>query len=195
MHQCSGDHQSTFHATGQRTGPIVALRPQPKLRQVLFCPCLCKLPLDAVIARLVDRDLPGCFKHIEVELLRHDTQVGLGTREMPVNIDAEDMHLSRALINKGTDDANGCRLSSAIGTQQRKKITFVNRQIDVLKGHRSVSIGFAQALNLKCGCHSGGVRRNSTDMGSPSALCKGRAWDYWRSTHFSYRSLSSPPGS
>ncbi len=100
VYQGTGDHQPTLHATGQVARHAVTLLPQAKLFQVLLGPRVGLLAFNTVVAALVDHDLHHRLEHIEIEFLRHQSQLGLGGGQFPVQVMAEDGHLATGLVHQ-----------------------------------------------------------------------------------------------
>jgi hypothetical protein len=78
MDQCPGNHQAALHATGQVSRHYLALVPQVQVFQILFCAFKGFFAFNAVVAGLVGNHLDDRFEHVEVELLGHESQAGLG---------------------------------------------------------------------------------------------------------------------
>ncbi len=88
-----GDHQAAFHTTGQHARTLAALVGEPQLIEVIIGAGLGNIERDAVVPGLYRENIFDLLEDIEIEFLRHDTDVGFGEREILVNVDAVDLHL------------------------------------------------------------------------------------------------------
>ncbi|MNR07371.1 hypothetical protein D3C85_1234870 [compost metagenome] len=86
MHQRTGDHQTALHTAGEHPRTFAALFPQFELFEVLFAALDCVLTLNTVITGLVNDDLLYGFKRVEVELLRHQSQLTLGVHNVFIEV-------------------------------------------------------------------------------------------------------------
>ena len=98
MHQSAGDHQTPFHTTRQRPSGLVALIPQAKDFQVLFCPLLSQCPRQTIIAALGNDDMLDLFKDVEVEFLGDNTYMLFCGRKILIDVDATDVDLAAGLV-------------------------------------------------------------------------------------------------
>ena len=100
MNQRARDHQPPLHPSRQHSGSGMTLIGQAQFCQVSIDALAGDLEGDPVIPRLVYQDIFNALEDIEVELLRHDAQVTLGTRKILVDIHAVHPHRTRSLVDE-----------------------------------------------------------------------------------------------
>src|SRR5690625_5863977 len=85
--------------------------------------------------------------HIVVEFLGNEAYIHLRSGKMGSGVDAEYIHRPAGFTQQETNNPNRGGFASAIGAQQREKISRLNLQRDSLERLESVSIRFGEISN------------------------------------------------
>ena len=173
MNQGPGNHQTTLHTAGEHTCRGVPLLPESELFQILFSRRRGLFKRNSVVAGLGGDNVEDLFELVEVELLRHNTKVQLGIREMGVGVISEHPHLSGCFVNQGANNTQGGRFACPIGPQQGKEVPLGDVQINPLESLEAVTIGFGEALNFQCIGHNSsrfGEKRQRTALAASQNL-------------------------
>ena len=89
VHQRARDHEAALHAARQAARHLVALVRELQQRKIFLRALAREAALDAVEARLVHQDGLRRLELVEIDLLRHDADAGLGGLELAVDVVAE----------------------------------------------------------------------------------------------------------
>ena len=106
---------------------------------------------DAVEARLVEQDGRHLLELVEIDLLRHDSETGLGGLELDVDVAAEDEHLPGGLGHERGDDADRRGLAGAVRAEQREEVPGLDVEVDALQCVYAVAVGLRELAQGKCG--------------------------------------------
>ena len=147
--QRPGDHQAALHAAGQRSGQFVAAVPEVQGLQVFLRPPLGLGARNAVIAGLVDQNVPALLEHVDVDFLGNHADAGLGGLPLAVQVVTEYRYVAGGLVDQRGDDSDGGGLARAIGTQQREKVALPHGQVDAPKRFDAARIRLAKLSQLK----------------------------------------------
>ena len=124
----------------------MALVPQAQALQIYFSPPQCLGARDTVEAGLVGNNLADRFKLVEVELLRDQSDAGLGCRKVGIQVVSEYRYPSAALVHQGGDYPDGRGLAGTVWPQQCKEVALLHLEADSLEGDMAIAVGLAQIL-------------------------------------------------
>jgi hypothetical protein len=91
---------------------------------------------------------------VERVVLRHDANASAGQRRCLDDVDAGNSNMARGRQRARSANTDGRRLAGAVRSQQAKKFTFANAQIDAVDGNHSLLalVDLLQTFNLDNHC-------------------------------------------
>ncbi len=164
-----------FMPPDRRASQPVAAVPERQLRQVFLDALARELARDAVETRLVDDDGLGRLEQVEVQLLRHHADAGLGSLELGVEVVAEHADLARGLVDQRGDDADQRALAGAVRPQHREEVALFDLEIDALQGLDAILVGLDEVHQERAGRNAraaravGGWNDSDQDLHQPGA--------------------------
>src|SRR5262245_2594903 len=184
VHERARDHQSPLHAAGQGARDVVTLVPELQLAQVLLGARDGLPARNAVEPGLVRDDREHLLELVEVDLLRHEADAGLGAVHLPVDVVAEHGDRAARFLDQGHDDADRGGLARTVRPEQREEVALGDVEVDAAQRLHAVREGLGHAADRErlheardyLTEHPGGAGAAGTGGGrSPSRGSAGRA--------------------
>ena len=109
MNQRPNDHEAAFHAARKAARRIIATIPETQCTQVFLRAFAGQLAAQPVVTRLIQDDVMHTLPEIQIDLLRHQPDTGLGSLELTVDAMTENLDFTARLVDERSDDAyRGC---------------------------------------------------------------------------------------
>jgi hypothetical protein len=104
-------------------------------------------PRDTIVSSLVDQDGLTGLEHVDIDLLRNDTDARFGSIFMPIQIMAENADLAAGFVDEGGDDPDRGRLTCTVRAQEREEVPFSYAQIYAFERLQTVGVDLAEILD------------------------------------------------
>ena len=172
VHESTRNHQPPFHPPGKTAGRVLATIPQAQLPQVLLGALPGEAAPEAVVARLVQDDVLHLFREVQVDLLGHQSDAGLGRLYVGVEVVAEYFHVASRLVDQRRNYADGRGLARAVRPEQRIEVALLDGEVDAFERFIAVGVGLAKVFDRQR-FHEAGYCNQPARCPIPSA---GPAW-------------------